>query len=591
MSKSQVQANSKFGEGKFGQLGRIGRAGIGVLLAASLAACGSQMGHPGEAEAANTLRGEPATGQVQSQLITEKGVGLWTSQGNTVPVCWETAEYNREKGLVQAAVEGSWQFWAKIRFSGWGDCPTSGSAKHVRVRISPQGTENLGAGGSAVVGTAALSTAAEGARVNLSFNPDGSADRGRVEYIAVHEFGHVLGFGHEQDHADNKGNCTDSVDSSASPVPFTAYDRDSVMNYCNSDGNSTGRLTDLDIAGVQQAYGVRRANRPPVNACVSSPLRPMASLAAAWNDGGLASFAVYPSTGSAFAYHQQRLVRNGGWSDSVKWASGDFDGDGRSDIGAVWNNSGNNTLTVRLARGSTFAQAHWLLNGGGWMASTAWLPGDFDGDGRTDLAGIWNDGGLVSIAVYLSTGSGFRPPVQWSRRDGGWGDSVKWVPGDFDGDGRTDIAAAWNNNGRTTLTVRRSAGSSFTHTHWRVDANYWFSASSFLAGDFDGDGQADLAEVWNDLGLNSINVYLSLKTSFAPRMAWATRDGGIPADVKWIPADFNGDGRTDIAAVWEYFGGNVLTVRASSGSRFSAAHWSTNAGGWMASTAWCAGRF
>ncbi len=42
---------------------------------------------------------------------------------------------------------------------------------------------------------------------------------------------------------------------------------------------------------------------------------------------------------------------------------------------------------------------------------------------------------------------------------------MKFTPGDFNGDGITDIAAAWNNGGTNTLTVRTSDGSKFTPAH------------------------------------------------------------------------------------------------------------------------------
>ena len=249
-------------------------------------------------------------------------------------------------------------------------------------------------------------------------------------------------------------------------------------------------------------------------------------------------------------------------------------------------------LTVRPALpGKKFGHVHWLLNAGGWMDSTVFLAGDYNGDRKSDIAGVWNYGGTTSIAVYLSDGSKFVPAGQWSNQDGGWMDTIKWVAGDFDGDGKADVGAAWNNGGRTTLTVRRSDGARFLPVHWLDDAGRWSNASVFVAGDFNGDGMSDIAQMWNDVGNNSIKVYLSNYWAFLPDNAWATRDGGMPAIVKWVPGDFNGDGRTDIAAVWQYFGANVLTVRASDGSRFSPAHWAVNAGGWIPTTAWCAGKF
>ncbi len=60
---------------------------------------------------------------------------------------------------------------------------------------------------------------------------------------------------------------------------------------------------------------------------------------------------------------------------------------------------------------------------------------------------------------------------------------------------------------------------------------------------------------------------------------------------KWMPGDFNGDGRTDIAAAWNNNGNNMLTVRRSDGGRMTPAHWATNMDVWIDTSAWCAGKF
>jgi hypothetical protein len=88
----------------------------------------------------------------------------------------------------------------------------------------------------------------------------------RFRYQVVHEFGHALGFEHEQDRPDNfnaSGQPTmcasGAVDQGNQGVLETPYDPNSIMNYCSTDA-LTGQAfpTELsadDILGVRKVYG------------------------------------------------------------------------------------------------------------------------------------------------------------------------------------------------------------------------------------------------------------------------------------------------------------------------------------------------
>lgn len=77
--------------------------------------------------------------------------------------------------------------------------------------------------------------------------------------MAIHEFGHSLGFQHEDERPDYQGGATGSGDCAkqswpnSNPQHYGAYDKDSVMSYC--DPNAA--LSPGDIASIQRSYGRR----------------------------------------------------------------------------------------------------------------------------------------------------------------------------------------------------------------------------------------------------------------------------------------------------------------------------------------------
>jgi hypothetical protein len=106
------------------------------------------------------------------------------------------------------------------------------------------------------------------------------------------------------------------------------------------------------------------------------------------------------------------------------------------------------------------------------------VPGDYDGDGATDLAVYRN-----------STGEWFIQPISGTAAYGfGWGVPSLCdmpVPADYDGDGRVDAAVVRRSTGEWHL-LRSSAGPAVV---------YWGFGVAPAPGDYDGDRAVEAA-VW-----------------------------------------------------------------------------------------------
>lgn len=183
-----------------------------------------------------------------------------------------------------------------------------------------------------------------------------------------------------------------------------------------------------------------------------------------------------------------------------KVVAGDFNADGRADL-ALAGGSGWGTIPVAFSNGNgTFnltnyansAFATWAQHSG-----TQLVVGNFNNSGGDDLA-LTGGSGWGSIPVAFSNGNGTFYVTNYGNssfasfaQTGG----VRAVAGDFNGDSRTDIAltgpSGWGSipvafsNGDGTFGVTNSGVSHFPG--WAA------SGAKVVAGDFDADGRTDLA--------------------------------------------------------------------------------------------------
>jgi hypothetical protein len=274
------------------------------------------------------------------------------------------------------------------------------------------------------------------------------------------------------------------------------------------------------------------------------------------------------------------------------WVSADFNVDGKADVANIWSTSQWGPIGIDVydnqGGGSFQLQAQWGKVGstGEYASTEKWVVGDYNNDGRPDLANVWAmaDGDSLGIDVYLNQNDGFNFQPQWGKvgSTGEFMASQKWVSGDFNDDGWADLANIWSPTALGPIGIdvylnTKKGGFVFQPQWGALQTQGQFSATqSFFAGDFDQDGWTDIADVWDESVAGvpqiGIDVHLNTKTSgFLLSAQWgAIGDIGVwDATQKWVVGDFNADGFPDLAKAFsdDNSGFVSIDVHLNSGAR------------------------
>jgi hypothetical protein len=225
--------------------------------------------------------------------------------------------------------------------------------------------------------------------------------------------------------------------------------------------------------------------------------------------------------------------------------SGDFNGDGKSDI--LWRNSSTGSNVIWRSGLKSTPQGVARVADTQWQVAAV---GDFGGDGKSDI--LWRDAITGANTIWNSANKNSRQSVA-SMPDVLW--QVAGI-GDFNGDGKDDIL--WRHAATGANLIWRSGGNatpqavaSVTNLEWKVAG----------VGDFNADGKDDI--LWHDTATGANTIWKSADSSTRQVVSGVT-------NLEWQVVgvgDFNGDARSDILWRNEATGANTLWRSANSATR------------------------
>ncbi len=226
-----------------------------------------------------------------------------------------------------------------------------------------------------------------------------------------------------------------------------------------------------------------------------------------------------------------------GETDDVT-ASGDYDGDGKADLA---NFGKDGRWRIRLSNDDSTQEIVW------GQAGDEVAAGDYDGDGKTDLA-VWR--GAESAWHIRRSSDGQTQTELWGSSLAPYNDLA--VPGDYDGDGKTDVAVFRRGGEHAGYWfIKQSSDGKVVSKHWGL------ATDTPMPGDYDGDGKADIA-VWRG-SAGGWYFIQSTDGAIAGRLL-----GSASTDLPML-GDYDGDGKADIT-VWRKSEGRWYILQSLDGT-------------------------
>jgi len=278
------------------------------------------------------------------------------------------------------------------------------------------------------------------------------------------------------------------------------------------------------------------------------------------------------------------LIGGNNYQGEYDYYPGDYNGDGKTDLFVTLKKK-DEEGTLQYDRRWNIIYEKWQYytvdnNGDFHLQQEGFLnrhikcyPGDYNGDGKTDILKVtFNDGNNTHYdAILISNGNQFEHLITYESY-GAY--ERKYNFGDFNGDGKTDwiVLTKEDNYSKYKIFITSDDWSHHLLLIENNTSNGDFIEKLYVV-DFNGNGKSDIMFIYDRWDEYACRILEFEEVEFGQDYMKQIYNGGFPTKNHRIyNGDFNGDGKTDIMT-WTSYQNIGWKIHLSTGNSYA---WSGN---------------